>query len=112
MTMQRFPYTPMPPFSGGMPILNVSLAYAKCSLITPALVDSGAAVKRMIQTGHWQKDRTLNRDALVEMLEIRFRTIDMNAAKQDVLPFIKDQQELGLWGSDFFCEIIKDLDVC
>lgn len=44
MTAQRFPYTPMPPFSGGMPVVNVSLAHKNHSLITHALVDSGAAM--------------------------------------------------------------------
>ncbi len=44
MTMHRFPYTAMPPFSGGMPVVNVHLTHEACSLITPALVDSGAAM--------------------------------------------------------------------
>jgi hypothetical protein len=44
MSIQRFPYTPMPPFSGGMPVVNVCLAHGACSLVTPALVDSGAAM--------------------------------------------------------------------
>ncbi len=44
MNTQRFSCTPMPPFSGGMPILNVELAHKNFSLTTPALVDSGAAM--------------------------------------------------------------------
>jgi len=44
MTMQRFAYTPMPPFSGGMPVVNVRLAQGEHSLLTAALVDSGAAM--------------------------------------------------------------------
>jgi hypothetical protein len=34
----------MPPFSGGMPVVNVHLAHEERSIITPALVDSGAAM--------------------------------------------------------------------
>lgn len=37
MNTQRFSYTPMPPFSGGMPVVNVDLAHEECSLTTPAL---------------------------------------------------------------------------
>ncbi len=44
MSIQRFPYTAMPPFSVGMPVVNVQLAHEECSLVTPALVDSGAAM--------------------------------------------------------------------
>lgn len=44
MTTHRFSYTPMPPFSGGMPVVNVGLVYEGCSLTTLALVDSGAAM--------------------------------------------------------------------
>lgn len=44
MTSQHFSYTPTPPFSGGMPIVNVHLSNEGHSLITPALVDSGAAM--------------------------------------------------------------------
>lgn len=44
MSVQRFPYTPMPPFSGGMPVVNVCLTHDECSCIVPALVDSGAAM--------------------------------------------------------------------
>ena len=47
MSGQRFPYTPMPPFSGGMPVVNVLLAHGEHSLVTPALVDSGAAINLM-----------------------------------------------------------------
>lgn len=44
MNMQRVFYTPMPPFSGGMPVVNVSLTHGERSVMTPALVDSGAAI--------------------------------------------------------------------
>ena len=44
MRTQRYPYTPMPPFSGGMPVVNVRLAHDEYSCMVPALVDSGAAM--------------------------------------------------------------------
>ena len=44
MSTQRFPYTPMPPYSGGMPVVKVGLVHEERSLVTPALVDSGAAM--------------------------------------------------------------------
>lgn len=44
MRGQHFPYTSMPPFSGGMPVVNVRLTHGEHSCVTPALVDSGAAM--------------------------------------------------------------------
>lgn len=68
--------------------------------------------QRMIQTGHWQKQDKLNLEILLELLEKRFGQIDFDLAKQDVRPFIKDQQELELWDLDFFIQIIKDMRIC
>ncbi|MDM8555738.1 hypothetical protein QUF75_13480 [Desulfococcaceae bacterium HSG7] len=44
MSIQRFPYTPMPPYAGGMPIIKVGLVHEEYSCDTLALVDSGAAM--------------------------------------------------------------------
>lgn len=42
--MQRFPYTPHPQFSVGMPLLDIQLSNGSNSLRVSALVDSGAAL--------------------------------------------------------------------
>ena len=44
MITQRFPYYSVPPFSFGMPVVNVSLSHEGHSVVMPALVDSGAAM--------------------------------------------------------------------
>ena len=44
MSVRRFPYRPMPPFSGGMPVLDIRLSNGAHSLVTLALIDSGAAI--------------------------------------------------------------------
>lgn len=36
-------------------------------------------------------------------------TVDYNAAKKDVMPFIEDIRPLDLWSSDFFINIRKDI---
>ncbi len=68
--------------------------------------------ERMLQTGHLQRDEVLDRERLLDLLNSRFRQIDFDRAKQDVRPFLKDQQELDLWSQDFFCEIVECLDIC
>ena len=44
MIKQQFSYTPLPPFSGGMPLIKVELAHHASSFTTLALVDYGAAM--------------------------------------------------------------------
>ncbi|MDM8526164.1 nucleotidyl transferase AbiEii/AbiGii toxin family protein [Desulfococcaceae bacterium HSG8] len=68
--------------------------------------------ERMVQTGHIQPDHVLDRDGLLSLLYSRFEMTDFHIAKEDVRPFIRDQQELDLWDRDFFFEIIKDIDIC
>ena len=44
MNALSFRYTPIPPFSGGMPLIDVTLSSAAQSVQTSALIDSGAAL--------------------------------------------------------------------
>jgi hypothetical protein len=44
MTTKQFQYTPIPPFAGGMPLIDVTFFHADQRIQTSALVDSGAAL--------------------------------------------------------------------
>ena len=44
MSAQQFQYTPTPPFSGGMPLLDMMLSHGDHALQVSALVDSGASL--------------------------------------------------------------------
>jgi hypothetical protein len=37
--------------------------------------------------------------------------LDIEAAKKDIRPFIKDSSELDLWSKDFFLQVIQRLRV-
>lgn len=63
--------------------------------------------KRMEQTGDWESRDELTLDKLKNLLRERFCSIDFEAAKLDVLPFIRDTEKLALWSSDFFCAITE-----
>lgn len=64
---------------------------------------------RLEDSGALSKDEPFSREALLEMLNQRFDTIDFEQAKQDVLPFITDPGKLDLWSKDFFIDITKNL---
>lgn len=67
--------------------------------------------ERMIQTEHFEKDKNLDLDLLKSMLIEHFIKVDFIKAKNDILPFIKDQQELDLWGKDFFISLVERLKI-
>jgi len=67
--------------------------------------------QRMIQSGHLNGKDTWDLPSLKDRLEARFDEVDFDQAKQDVLPFIKDEDELALWSQDFFTSLLPRLRV-
>lgn len=49
----------------------------------------------------------LTGDAVLGLLEQRIASLDIDKAKADVLPFIRDVRELQVWSPEFFMEIIR-----
>lgn len=64
---------------------------------------------RLKQTNTIDKDFVLTLESLKVLLFERFDEIDFDAAKQDVIPFIKDTNDLDLWSSEFFKAITENL---
>ena len=60
---------------------------------------------RLRQTGHWNADRAITGPDAYALLEKRFRSVDLEAAKRDVLPFLRDADEVALWSPEFFGEV-------
>lgn len=71
--------------------------------------DLGQVAARMKQTGDLSPSKTLSTKDLVKKLRDKFATTDFNAAKRDVLPFVKDPMSLDLWSRDFFCALAEKL---
>ena len=63
---------------------------------------------RLKQTNTIQEDFVLTLESLKDMLYERFDEVDFKNAKRDVLPFIKNVNELEIWSSDFFKSITKN----
>ncbi len=64
---------------------------------------------RLVQTGQISEDFDLTEDSLKQMLAERFKTIDYEKAKMDVLPFLSDDSKLDIWSVDFFTQITENL---
>lgn len=64
--------------------------------------------QRMRQTGHWQENHPLAIEEVKQLLAEFFKRIDYRQAKTDVLPFIKEVDEVSIWSADFFTTITID----
>lgn len=53
--------------------------------------------------------KILSRDDLMDLLVKRIKSIDWENAKQDVIQFLRDPEEVGPWSSDFFLSAIQVL---
>jgi hypothetical protein len=52
---------------------------------------------------------TIDRDGLLLLIRQRIDQLDIEAAKKDIRPFIKESSQLDLWSKDFFLEVIQRL---
>ncbi len=64
---------------------------------------------KLVQSGFIAANYDLTIEKLRDLLDDRFDNLDVNQAKQDVLPFVKDKTKLDIWSVDFFKDITKNL---
>lgn len=64
---------------------------------------------KLVQSRFIDEGYDLTIDKLKALLNERFESLDIEQAKQDVLPFIKDKAKLDLWSKGFFVDITKKL---
>lgn len=65
--------------------------------------------KRLEQSDRWDSSKQLALQDTKDMLKERFSQLDFEAAKKDVIPFLSDASELGLWNVGFFQAITENL---
>lgn len=59
----------------------------------------------MRQTGHWSEESPFSQAAFRDLLFDTIDQLDVNQARKDVPPFVKDRQVLELLSPDFFREV-------
>lgn len=60
---------------------------------------------KLIESKYINPNETFNIDILKDLLIKKFKEIDYNDAKDDVIPFIKKVESLSIWSSEFFTNI-------
>jgi len=64
---------------------------------------------RMKQRGLDPQNEYYSLEEVKELLFNRFKEVDFEESKKDVLPFIKDSRSISSWSKDFFCQITEEL---
>lgn len=65
--------------------------------------------EKLIDSSFIDKETKLDNDDVKRILIDRFNEIDFEAAKNDVVPFIKDTNVLDIWSKEFFVDITTNL---
>lgn len=61
--------------------------------------------QRMRQTGHWTGSAPLTKQDFSLLAHDAIDRLDLDQARQDVAPFVKDRQALSIWSHDFFRDV-------
>lgn len=59
--------------------------------------------ERAIEFNH----EDITKDSFLEKLNERLATADINQVKADVLPFIRNPKEMGIWSNDYFLQLAQ-----
>lgn len=66
--------------------------------------------QRMRQTGHWTEPEPFSEAAFAQQVDRAIENLDVDQARQEVTPFIKDPQMLTLWSKAFFHDVVKRIE--
>ena len=62
--------------------------------------------QRMRQSGDWTETTPLSMATLTPLLLNRIAQLDINQARTEVAPFVRDRRALEIWSADFFSDVI------
>jgi predicted nucleotidyltransferase component of viral defense system len=65
----------------------------------------------MRQAKTLEKNDSLSRNRLIEMLNAKIQSIDWESAKADMRSFISDPQRLEIWSINFFSDLINQIKI-
>ena len=66
---------------------------------------------KYLEENNIQIPSELNKQTIKELLLQRIETLDVEKAKNDVQPFIKDIREIELWSKEFFKAVVENIKI-
>lgn len=67
--------------------------------------------QRLRQSNHWSSNEPLSHETLLELLEQKFNEVNIESARNDVAPFLRDSQATELWSNAFFIALLPRLKI-
>jgi hypothetical protein len=67
--------------------------------------------QRMRQTGHWKGDQSLSASEFSALLNDAIDRLDVDQARSDVAPFVKDRLALDIWSHGFFRDVAGRIEI-
>jgi hypothetical protein len=67
---------------------------------------------RMLQSENLHKGERLTEQGLRELLIKRIEHLDIDRAKEDVIPFVKDMRSIEIWSKEFFHQLAQERLTC
>ena len=61
--------------------------------------------QRMRQTGDWKEDAPLTSESFKDLLTKGINNLDVDQARNDVKPFVKNPESLSIWSREFFLDV-------
>jgi predicted nucleotidyltransferase component of viral defense system len=65
--------------------------------------------QRARQSGHYAQAEPLTEDLTKEWLHHKIENLDIQQAKQDILPFIREDSKIAVWSPDFFHALVNKI---
>lgn len=63
--------------------------------------------QRMRQSGDWLEDTSLTRESFKERIEQAISELNIDQARKEVEPFVKDPASLSVWSLEFFYDVAE-----
>ena len=62
---------------------------------------------KLRDSGHWQEKRTFGEDDFNALYAARAASVDIEAARDDVRPFLRDPSALSFWSNELFASLVE-----
>ncbi len=62
--------------------------------------------ERMIQSGHLEKETKLDKKTFIDLIRSAIEKLDVEQARKEVRPFVKNQEALEVWSREFFFDVV------
>jgi len=63
--------------------------------------------QRMRQSGDWNAAEALDMETLARLLLDAVERLDIDQARSEVAPFVRDQRALEVWSAEFFADVVR-----